>query len=137
MKRIGLFLLRVTTGWLLVMWGIDKLVNVEHGASVAETFYLGIGTQTLILTLFGVLETLLGLLIVLGLWRRRLYPVMTVLLAISALAVWKSILDPWGWFLEGARVLFYPSIIILAGALTLWGTIDEDTMCLDAKRGRV
>ena len=36
MKRWGLFLLRVTTGWLLVMWGLDKLFNVEHGQAVAE-----------------------------------------------------------------------------------------------------
>ena len=52
---------------------------------------------------------------------------MCVVLLITALAVWKSILDPWGWFLEGSQVLFYPSIIILAGAMVLWGTMDERT----------
>ena len=135
MKRWGLFLLRVTTGWLLVMWGLDKLFNVEHGQAVAETFYLGIGSQAVVLNVLGVLQIILGALVVLGLWRRRAYPVAFVVLLITALGVWKSIIDPWGWFLDGSQVLFYPSAIIAAGALLLWGTIDEDQMTLDAKMG--
>ena len=135
MKRWGLFLLRVTTGWLLVMWGLDKLVNVEHGQRVAEAFYLGIGSQALVQNIFGVLQIILGALVVLGLWRKRAYPVAFVVVLITALGVWKSIIDPWGWFLEGSNVLFYPSAIIAAAALLLWGTIDEDEMTLDAKMG--
>lgn len=133
MKRWGLLLLRVTTGWLLVMWGLDKLFNVEHGQAVAEAFYLGIGSQAAVLNVLGVLQIVLGALVVLGLWRRRAYPVAFVVLLITALGVWKSIIDPWGWFLEGSQVLFYPSAIIAAGSLLLWGTIDEDEMTLDAK----
>ena len=132
MKRWGLFLLRVTTGWLLVMWGIDKLINVEHGQAVAERFYGGIGTLAVAQNAFGVIEILLGALVVLGLWRKRVYPVMFAVLAVTALGVWRSIIDPWGWFLDGAQVLFYPSAIIAAGALTLWGLMDEDRMTLDA-----
>lgn len=135
MKRWGLFLLRVTTGWLLVMWGLDKLFNVEHGQAVAETFYLGIGSQAAVLNVLGVLQIILGALVVLGLWRRRAYPVAFVVLLITALGVWRSIIDPWGWFLDGSQVLFYPSAIIAAGALLLWGTIDEDEMTLDSKLG--
>ena len=135
MKRWGLFLLRVTTGWLLVLWGIDKFQNVEHGQAVAEAFYLGIGTQAAVLYIFGAIEILLGALVIVGMWRRRVYPVAFVVLLLTALGVWRSIVDPWGWFLEGSNVLFYPSAIIAAGALLLWGTIDEDAMALDA-RGR-
>ena len=134
MDRWGLFLLRVSTGWLLVLWGIDKIVNVEHAQGVAETFYLGIGTQTLFLNVFGALEAVLGILVVLGLWRRRTYPLMVLILLVSGLSVWKSIIDPWGWFLEGTNVLFYPSLIIFAGAVALWGLIDRDEMALDARR---
>ncbi|WP_420463914.1 DoxX family membrane protein [Candidatus Palauibacter sp.] len=135
MKRWGLLLLRVSTGWLLVMWGLDKIVNVEHGQRVAESFYLGLGTQAVVQNALGGLEALLGLLVVLGLWRKRVYPVMFVVLLITALAVWKSILDPWGWVLEGSQVLFYPSLIAFAGSMVLWGTMDEDEMTLDARRG--
>lgn len=133
MKRWGLFLLRVTTGWLLVLWGIDKFQDVAHGQLVAETYYFGIGTQAVVQQIFGGVEILLGALVILGVWRRRVYPVMLVVLLFTAIGVWKSIIDPWGWFLEGSSVLFYPSAIIAAGALLLWGTIDEDGMSLDAK----
>ena len=135
MKRWGLLLLRVSTGWLLVMWGLDKFLNVEHGQRVAESFYLGIGAQAVVQNVFGGLEILLGLLVVAGLWRKRAYPVTFVVLLITALAVWKSILDPWGWVLDGSQVLFYPSIIIFAGAMVLWGTMDEDEMTVDALLG--
>ncbi len=135
MKRWGLLLLRVSTGWLLVMWGLDKFLNVEHGQRVAESFYLGIGSQAIVQNVFGGLEVLLGLFVVAGLWRKWAYPVTFVVLLITALAVWKSILDPWGWFLEGSQVLFYPSIIIFAGAMVLWGTMDEDEMTVDALMG--
>ena len=132
MKRWGLFLLRVTIGWLLVLWGIDKFQDVAHGQAVAEAFYFGIGTQAALLRVFGAVEILLGALVVLGLWRRRAYPLMFAVLLVTAIGVWRSIVDPWGWFLEGANVLFFPSAIIAAGALLLWGTIDEDAMTLDA-----
>jgi hypothetical protein len=42
------------------------------------------------------------------------------------LGVWKSIVDPWGWFLTGANTLFYPSLIIFAGVLILIAFADED-----------
>ncbi len=132
MKRWGPFLLRVTTGWLLVLWGLDKLQNVAHAQAVAETYYFGIGTQMIVQQIFGVLETLLGAMVILGRHRRRLYPVMLVVLLFTSIGVWKSIIDPWGWFLDGSNVLFYPSAIIAAGALLLWGTIDEDDLALDA-----
>ena len=135
MKSWGLLLLRLSTGWLLVMWGLDKFLDVEHGQRVAESFYLGIGSQAIVQNVFGGLEVILGLLVMAGLMRRLAYPVMCLVLLITALAVWKSILDPWGWFLEGSQVLFYPSIIILAGATVLWGTMDEDDMTLDALMG--
>ncbi len=135
MKRWGLLLLRVTTGWLLVLWGIDKFQDVGHGQLVAETFYFGIGTQAVVQQIFGGIEILLGALVILGLQRRKAYPLMLAILAFTAIGVWKSIIDPWGWFLDGSNVLFYPSAIIAAGALLLWGTIDEDEMALDAKMG--
>ncbi|MDX1395662.1 MAG: DoxX family membrane protein [Gemmatimonadota bacterium] len=134
MKAWSLLLTRVTVGWLLVLWGIDKLVNVEHSVAVAETFYFGVGTQVVLLNALGVLEIALGVLVVVGALRRVAYPVMVAVLGVTAIGVWRSILDPWGWVLEGTQVLFYPSSIIFAAALVLWAFVDEDVMCVDAKR---
>lgn len=119
-----------------MIWGLDKLVNVEHGVRVAETFYLGIGSQATFLHVAGVLQIALGLVVAAGLWRKLTYPIAFAVTAVTAVAVWKSILDPWGWWLEGANALFYPSAIILAGTAVLWGTQAEDDLTLDAAIGR-
>ena len=133
MKAWSLFLLRVSTGLLLVFWGLDKLANVEHSVRVAERFYLGVGATTWFLNAFGVIETLLGVLVVVGKWRRLTYPAMLAIFTVSGLSVWKSIVDPWGWVFEGTNPLFYPSLIIFAGALVLWAFREQDTMALDAR----
>lgn len=135
MKHKSLLLLRVSMGILMLLWGIDKLVNVEHSQAVAERFYFGIGAGAAVLGVFGVLEVLLGVLVILGLMRQYAYPVLIGISAITAIGVRNSIVDPWGWVLEGTNVLFYPSLIIFAAALVLWSFVDHDKMSLDAKRG--
>jgi uncharacterized membrane protein YphA (DoxX/SURF4 family) len=136
MKAFAVIFLRVSMGWLQVLWGIDKLVNTEHGVRVAETFYLGLGANVTLLSVFGALQVLLGLLLIAGLFRRVVYPVQTIIAAATALGVWKSIVDPWGWFLGGSNVLFYPSLIILAAALVLQAFQDDDALSLDSRRKR-
>lgn len=135
MKHRTLLLLRVSLGLLMLIWGVDKLVDVEHGLGVAERFYLGVGAEAGILAALGVLEMLLGVFVILGLMRRIAYSALVVVCGITALGVWRSIVDPWGWWLEGTNVLFYPSLIILAGALVLWAFVDHDRISLDARRG--
>jgi len=133
-RRFSLLALRVSLGWLLVLWGLDKLVNVDHSLRVADNFYLGIGSSVWFLNAFGVVEAIIGLLIVAGLWRRWTYLAMLVMLIVTGVSVWKSVIDPWGWVLDGGNVLFYPSLIILAGAWVVWAFRAEDTLCLDARR---
>ncbi len=132
MRDFSMLLLRVTLGGLTVFWGLDKLVNVEHSVAVADAFYLGIGASVVFLQAFGVAQTGLGVLIVDGLYRRYVYPPLVLISLVTAMGVWRSIVDPWGWALEGTNVLFYPSIIILAAALVLLGFQDEDAWSLDA-----
>jgi uncharacterized membrane protein YphA (DoxX/SURF4 family) len=131
MGTIGLLLVRVTMGWLMVLWGLDKIVNVEHSVRVAQAFYLGLGATAWIQTGFGVLQVILGILVILGFQRRYTYPGVFLIALVTALGVWRSILDPWGWVLDGSNVLFYPSAIVLAASVVLWGMLDEDETALD------
>lgn len=134
MKAKSLLLLRISMGLLLILWGLDKLVNVEHAVRVSETFYLGILTGPALWSILGVLEVLLGLAVVAGLWRRYAYPALLIVTGASLLGVWRSIIDPWGWYLEGTNVLFFPSLIIFAAALVLLAFRDEDELSADARR---
>ncbi|MDQ3555240.1 MAG: hypothetical protein M3409_00475 [Gemmatimonadota bacterium] len=134
MKAKTLLLLRISIGILMVLWGIDKLVNVEHGIAVSEGFYGGLFSAPVLLQAFGVLQILLGFGVIVGLRRTLLYPALLVITGVSVLAVWRSIVDPWGWVLEGSNVLFYPSLIIFAGSLVLWAFREEDVLALDGGR---
>jgi len=125
-RLVALSLLRVSLGLLMVWWGLDKLVNVEHGLVVSAHFYAGLFSSAALLQAFGVGQTALGVLVILGMFRRATYPALGVITASTLVGVWRSIVDPWGWFLQGANALFYPSVIIFAGVLVLMAFADED-----------
>lgn len=131
MKKITLLSLRISLGWLLVIWGADKVFNVEHGLAVANKFYFGFLAAESALQIAGVLQILIGLAVVVGLARRWAYPVQLLLNSASLLAVFKSVLDPWGWFFTGSNALFYPSLIIFAASLLLIAFREDDTWVLD------
>ena len=123
--------LHMAVGLLFVIWGLDKLVNPEHAIAVSDTFYFGLLSAPALQPILGILETALGLAVILGVARRYAYPVGVLVTGVTLLCVWKSILDPWGWYLgEGANVFFFPSLIVFAGALVLAAFRDQDTMCL-------
>lgn len=131
MKHISLLLLRVSLGWLLVIWGADKVFNVEHGLAVANKFYFGLLAAERALQVAGVLQMLIGLAVVVGFARRWVYPAQLLLNSASLLAVFKSVLDPWGWVFTGTNALFYPSLIIFAASLLLIALREDDTWVLD------
>lgn len=127
MRQLGLFLLRVSLGWLMVVWGADKVANPAHGLQVARAFYLGVGALPSMMPVFGVLQIGLGLLVIAGVWRRLTYPVLAAVTAVTLAGVWRSVVDPWGWYLVGGNALFYPSFVVFAGVLALIGCRDLDT----------
>ncbi|WP_189453132.1 hypothetical protein [Cognatilysobacter bugurensis] len=134
MKAASLLVLRLSLGLLMVIWGIDKLVNVEHGLEVSKHFYLDLFSSTTLLKAFGVLQIILGLAVVLGWLRGFAYPVLLLITGATLIGVWRSVVDPWGWYLEGGNVLFYPSLIIFAAAWVLYCFREDDTHALDRDR---
>jgi uncharacterized membrane protein YphA (DoxX/SURF4 family) len=134
MQRNTLLLLRISLGGLMVYWGIDKLRNVSHGIGVAQKFYGGISVAAFGMQAFGVLQTVLGALIIVGAARRVAYPALLLVTGTTLLAVWQSIVDPFKLLMPGGNLIFYPSLIIFAGALVLIAFRDMDAVALDARR---
>ena len=129
-KAISLLFLRISLALLMLVWGLDKFANPAHGVAVAESFYAGILASEGFMPILGGLQILLALGVGLGVLRRYLYPILAGVTGITLLGVWRSVLDPWGWFLEGTRVVFFPSLIVFAGALVLLAFRDEDVLRL-------
>ncbi len=128
----SLLLLRVSLGLFMLIWGVDKIVNVPHAVLVSDHFYFGLFTVVPLLKGFGILQMALGLSILLGLLRRWTYLALLVISGFTLIGVWRSIVDPWSWYLEGANVLFFPSLIIFAAALVLYAFREFDRYALDA-----
>jgi hypothetical protein len=111
--------LRGSIGYLMVIWGADKLVNPAHGIRVSDALYSGLFSTLWIIKAFGVLQIALGVAVMAGILKRVTYPALALITGATLLAVWRSIVDPWGWYLGGTNALFYPSLIIFAGVMVL------------------
>ncbi len=136
MKPLSLLLLRLSTGLLLSVWGYMKLFDPDSGQYVTDKYYMGFVQSELIHQVWGAAEILLGLLVILGLWRTIVYPLQSVVLGIGALAVWKSLIDPLGVLFGEAQVniLFFPSSTVFFATLVLLAFRADDTLSIDSKR---
>ncbi len=133
-KAWSLLVLRVSQGLLMLVWGIDKFADPEHGVAVAERFYFGLfGTATL-MPVLGTAQLVLGLLVILGVARRYVYPALLAVTGLTLVGVWRSVVDPWGWYLERTNALFFPSLIIFAAVLVLYAFRDEDRFVIGRAR---
>lgn len=139
LRPASLLLLRIGTGFLLVLWGALRLLSPETGPGLADKYYAGfLSLQTFQLA-FGAVEVVLGLLVVLGLFRRIAYLLQALILVPGALVIWRYLVDPLGMWLmprEDSQILFFPSIAVAAATLVLIAFRDEDRWALDARIGR-
>ena len=115
----ALLALRVSLGLLMLVWGADKLVNPAHGMRVAERVYFGLPSPRSLMPVFGAAQCALGVLVMLGIWQRVTLTILAAITGLTLVGVWRSIFDPWGWYLPGTNALFFPSLIIFAGTLVL------------------
>ena len=58
----------------------------------------------------------------------------TLLFLRVSVAVRMSIIDPWGWFIEGTNHLFFPSLTVFAACLLLIVFRSDEVLVLDRRR---
>lgn len=139
LKPLSLLLLRIGTGLLLAVWGLVKVAAPSASLAVSEKYYGGLLSLEALQTPLGVLQVLLGLTIVLGVFRKFAYPIQALVLGLGVLAIWKYIADPLGLYLlteETRNLLFFPSFTVFAATLVLLAFRSDDTWSLDARMGR-
>ncbi|MGC1469447.1 MAG: hypothetical protein WA793_08695 [Sphingorhabdus sp.] len=134
MKSASLAGLRISTGLLLMVWGLIRVGAPNMGAHVSEKYYAGLGAAPTVQVAWGIALLILGSLVVLGLFRRYALPAQAVVLVTGALAIWKYLLDPLGMYLldrDTSQVLFFPSLGIAFATLVLIAFRNEDHFALD------
>ena len=134
MKAIVLLALRITTGALLIIWGLIKVNAPEAAIGVSEKYYDGAISEAALQMPLGIAQIALGAFVIAGLFRRIIYPLQAVVLVGGALAIWKYLLDPLGLYLlteETRNVLFFPSTTVAVATLVLMAFRDFDAIALD------
>ena len=133
-KAASLLLLRIGTGLLLVLWGALRVMSPAAGPGLATKYYGGFLDLQGIQIGFGVAEVIIGLLVIVGLFRRISYWLQALILVPGALVLWRYLIDPMGLYLldkESSQILFFPSITVAAATLALLAFRDEDRWSLD------
>ena len=139
LKPWALLLLRAGTGLLLFIWGLLRVMMPAAGPGLADRYYSGLfGAETLQIA-YGAAEIAVGLLVLLGLFRRLAYPLLALILIPATVMLWRYLLDPYGLYLlsqEDSQILFFPSITLAAATLALLAFGNEDRFALDRLFGR-
>lgn len=135
MKQLALAGLRISTALLLVVWGLIRVMAPDKGAGVSEKYYSGLGAGEAIQVAWGAALLIIGILVILGLFRRVALTAQAVVLVFGALSIWKYLLDPLGLYLltaETSNVLFFPSLALAFASLLLLALREEDRWSLDS-----
>ena len=133
MKAISLLLLRLSTGIYLVLWGIRKF-DAEGAARMSDNYYGGLVSDATLNIGIGSAQVLLGLIVVLGLFRAYAYLGQLAWYAIGVLPIIAFLLDPLALYLvEQGRLTWFPSWTLLFASLVLVVFKESDTITLDSK----
>jgi putative oxidoreductase len=138
MKALTLLLLRMSTGALLIIWGLIKLMAPQAAIGVSNKYYFGLLSADDFQVPLGAAEVALGLAVVLGLFRAVVYPLQALVLGTGLAAIWKYIADPFGMYLlteETRQILFFPSTAVFAASLVILAFREYDTITLDRTIG--
>lgn len=128
---VSLFCLRAGVFIVMALWSVDKILNPGHAAAVFDTYYLmgGIGATTL--AVIGVVQLLIEVAFVVGLFRTVTYGFVLVTHLLSTLASWPGYLEPFD------NLLFFAAWPMLAACIALFLLRDRDTLwSLDEARRR-
>lgn len=134
MKPVLLLLLRVSTGALLIIWGLIKAKAPEAAIGVSDKYYGGLLSAEALQAPLGWGQAFVGVLVILGVLRAVTYPLQAAILVAGAAAIWKYLADPLGLYLlneETRQVLFFPSTTVAVAALILLAFKADDRLALD------
>jgi len=121
-QQVGLYLLRVGLGIFMLMWGLDKIISPESTVKIFGFFY-NTSITTNVAYWLGGLQVVLGLMIIVGLWKGFSYGVGLALHFFSTvMSIEQTFINPFG-----QNHLFIAGIPVLTGFIALYVMRKDDT----------
>lgn len=118
----SLLSLRVGGFIVMLMWTLDKFIQPEHSGKVFENFYGLAGLGSTIFMIIGILELLLLLAFLVGIYKRFTYGVVLFIHGISTFSSFQQYLDPFN------NLLFFAAWPMLAACISLYLLRHDDTL---------
>jgi putative oxidoreductase len=120
----GLLILRLTLALFFAQWSIEKFIHPEAAASIFDHFY-GLQISALIAYVFGAVELMLTIGLLLGVAKAISYGGLIVIHGISVVVSWKQLFHPWA---AVPNHLFIASIPVLGALVALFLLRDRDSL---------
>jgi putative oxidoreductase len=122
---VALFGLRISVFLVMFMWTIDKFINPAHAGKIYEKFYFINGLEgSVLLIILAVVELVILIAFLAGLYKKFSYGFVLVIHAISTLSSFNQYLTPF----ESPHLLFFAAWPMLAACVALFLLRDEDVM---------
>ena len=121
--EVSLFFLRLTVFIVMLMWTIDKLLHPEHASSVYERYYGISNVVGHMMQAFGIIELILLICFLLGIWKTFTYSSILLFHSISTVSAYSFYLTPF----TDKHLLFFAAFPMWAACLTLYLLRSNDT----------
>lgn len=115
----ALFLLRLGVFVVMLAWTLDKFLSRDHAAKVYEKFYFIGGLEPSFMMGIGLVELVIIVLFMAGLYKRFTYGFVLAIHGVSTLSSWKQ------YFVE-PNLLFFAAWPMLAACVALYLLRDMD-----------
>jgi len=127
---ISLLLLRVSVFIVMLVWTLDKFIRPGHAAGIFSSYYHLGGFNTTVMYAIGIIELIIIVAFLLGLYKRITYGAVFIFHLISTVATWKAYLTPF----TNVHLLFFAGIPMLAGCFALYLLREQDTLMVFGKK---
>jgi hypothetical protein len=122
---IALALLRLAIAAFLLVWSVDKIVNVKGAQAVFANFYFWKDASPTALMAIGVLQTIVVVVFAMGALKPWSYGAVLVMHGVATIASLGRMIPPYG---PGANKLFWAAVPVLAAMLVLFVLRERDTL---------
>ena len=123
--ELSLFLIRISVAVFMLIWVVDKIVNVKHPQGVLLTYYGLKDISPQILAGVGFVQVLILLAFAAGAFKPWTYGAVFLMHGTSTIAGWSRMIPPYG---PQASMTFWAAVPVLAAILALILLRDRDRM---------
>ncbi len=121
--RLSLAIIRITTALFFLIWSVEKIIKPEIAQRVFDRFY-GLEITPNISVMIGVIQTLIVLGFLAGLFKTFTYGALLGMHTVSVLSTYQQLINPY----QPPNHLFWAGVPVLGALIALFILRKNDTL---------